>query len=78
MPYKSQRYSKKLKQRQQFGKTDSNQFCKEYANQDIWELRYVSSSVDEDNDTEESSSENSDGEESEEESEEEQEELTEE
>ena len=76
VPYKSQRYSKKLKLRQQFSETDVKQFCTEYADQDVWELRYVSSSVDEDNDSEESSEE-SDGEESEEESEEEEGEVSE-
>ena len=77
VPYKSQRYSKKIKLRQQFADIDMKEYGKKHANEDIWELRYISSSVEEDDDTDESSEE-SDGEESEERSEEELEEMTEE
>ena len=69
-PYKSLRYSKKLKSRQQIQTMTAEQFRKnpEHEEEDIWELRYVSSSCDEDNDTEEDESEEEDdAEESEEE-----------
>ena len=69
-PYKTLRYSKKLRCRQQIQTITAEQFRKdlEHQEEDIWELRYISSSCDEDNDTEEDESEEGDdGEESEEE-----------
>ena len=73
LPYKSLRYSKKLKCRHKLEKTSAEEFRKssEYEDKDIWELPYVSSSCEDDNDSEDTGSEDKDDadvEESEEES----------
>ena len=56
IPYKTKRYIRKLKMREACLTITSEQFIKDenYKDMNVWDLKYISTSDDEDNDSEES------------------------
>jgi hypothetical protein len=57
VPYKTMRYIRKLAMRQEIASLSATEFLTDpsYADQQIWDLKYISTSDEEDNDSSESS-----------------------